>query len=336
MYVTTEDAYLTLDGENVVVNFEDGSKRPVPLHTLESIVLFTYKGASPSLMGKCSDLNISLAFYSPSGKYLASASGRPVGNVFLRREQYRVADDDSGSLAIAKNMVLGKLYNCKFMLLRCARDHSMQADAEALRSRAAVIDGYMDDASCTDNMDSLRGIEGNAAAEYFSVFDEMILQNKDSFVFAGRNRRPPLDNVNAMLSFAYSLLAHDCAHALNGVGLDPYVGFMHADRPGRESLSLDLEEELRPVFADRFVLTLINNRILAGSDFKQMENGAVLLTDEGRKAFLSEWQKRKREEITHPYLKEKIPWGLVPHVQSMLLARYIRGELDGYPSFFWK
>ena len=222
------------------------------------------------------------------------------------------------------------------MLLRCARDHELRTDAEKLRKAAGNIDRYMRDAAVSNSMDSLRGIEGNAAAEYFGAFDVLILQNRGDFSFTGRNRRPPTDRVNAMLSFAYSLLSSMCAAALRSTGLDPYVGFMHTDRPGRTSLALDLVEELRASYADRFVLTLINNRVVNGDDFTIQDSGAVLLTDKGRKTFLSEWQKRKKETLTHPFLKEKIEWGLVPYVQSLLLARTVRGDLDEYPPFFWK
>lgn len=186
------------------------------------------------------------------------------------------------------------------------------------------------------NLDSLRGIEGECASVYFRVFDEMILNQKDSFDFHGRNKRPPLDKVNAMLSFGYSILANDCAGALEGVGLDSYVGFMHRDRPGRRSLALDLMEELRPVLVDRFILTLINNRQIQEDHFRESESGAVTFTDEGKKKFLTAWQGHKREQMTHPYLKEKVYWGLVPYIQALLLARYLRGDVDGYPPFMWK
>ena len=336
LYVTTEDAYLSLEGENVVVNLGDEQKRPFPLHTLNEIVCFTYRGASPALMGKCSSYNIPISFYTSNGKYLATVGSSVQGNVYLRRTQYRVADDELKSLGIARNFITGKLYNAKYVLLRYARDHEMQVDVDKLRASAERIHAYMLDASAADSMDTLRGVEGNAAAEYFGCFGELILYNRDAFSFNGRSRRPPLDRVNALLSFAYSLLSNDCAAALRGVGLDPYVGFMHTDRPGRESLGLDLVEELRPVMADRFVLGLINNRMIKAADFDIQESGAVLMTDKCRKTFLSAWQDKKREELTHPFLNEKIQWGLVPHVQAMLLARYLRGDLDEYPPFFWK
>jgi len=336
LYITSEDAYLSLDGENVKIQFEDGSSQAFPLHNLACIISFSFKGASPALMGKCASYGIQLSFFSPFGRYLATSFGETNGNVLLRREQYRWADNTEQSLNVAKCFIVGKLYNAKYVLLRCARDHAMQTDVEKLKAATKLINEYLQDTKNARSKDELRGIEGNAAAEYFVVFNELILQNKDEFIFKGRNRRPPTDNINALLSFAYSLLANDCACALKGVGLDPYVGFMHTDRPGRASLALDLMEELRSVYADRFVITLINTRILTGDDFKKQESGAVILTDNGRKTFLSEWQKKKKEVITHPFLKEKISWGLVPHVQAMLLSRFIRGDLDAYPPFFWK
>ena len=336
LYVTTEDAYLSLNGETVEVVFTNDVKKNIPIHTLNSIVCFSYKGASPALMGKCAEAQIHLSFYSPRGRFLASVINNENGNVLLRRTQYRVADSPYESLDIARNMIYGKLYNSKYVLYRATRDHPLQVDCSSVSKSCENISKYMNDVKNADSLDVLRGIEGNSAAEYFSVFDEMILQNKAVFKFNGRNRRPATDNVNALLSFAYSLLANECASALQGVGLDPYVGFIHTDRPGRKSLALDLEEELRSVFADRFVLYLINNRILSGNDFEKQESGAVFLTDDGRKRFLSEWQKRKKEYITHPFLDEKIEWGLVPHIQALLLARFLRGDIDGYPPFFWK
>lgn len=335
LYVLSEEAYLALDGETVEILLEDG-KKTIPLHTLESIVCFSYKGASPALMGKCARDGIALSFYSPNGRYLASVGHTENGNVLLRREQYRIADKEERAVAVARSFLTGKLYNEKYVLLRTARDHPMQVDAERIRTASGRISEYLNSMQNAETKDSLRGIEGNAAGEYFGVFNEMILQNKKEFVFEERNRRPPLDPVNALLSFTYSLLANDCASALHSVGIDPYVGFLHTDRPGRRSLALDLMEELRAPLADRFVLKLINNRILTGSDFKTMENGAVILKDDCRKTFLGEWQKRKREELLHPFLEEKVPWGLVPYVQALLLARHIRGDLDVYPPFFWK
>ena len=287
-------------------------------------------------MGKCAADGIALSFFDRNGRYLTSVSPFENGNVLLRRAQFRMADDAGISLGVAGGFLAGKLYNAKYVLLRAARDHAMQVDAEALRAAAQTVTQQMEALKTAPDAAALRGAEGVAAAAYFGVLDELILQNKKDFRFTGRNRRPPTDPVNALLSFAYSVLANDCAAALYSVGLDPYVGFLHTDRPGRKSLALDLMEELRAPLADRFVLTLINNRVLSKNDFKTEENGAVYLKDDARKAFFAEWQKRKQETLVHPFLGEKIPWGLVPFAQALLLARYIRGDLDAYPPFFWK
>ncbi len=336
LYILTEDAYLTLDGENVVIKQDDKIIGRFPLHTLEGIVSFSYAGASPSLMGACTRKGVSLAFCTPNGRFLARASGENNGNVLLRREQYRVADDDSKSIKIARNFIIGKVYNSRQNILRTKRDYSLRVNSELLENASNLLQQHLNEIPTIENVDTLRGIEGVSSRLYFDVFDEMILNNKTYFKFTSRNRRPPLDPTNALLSFAYSLLANDCASALESVGLDAYVGFMHTDRPGRASLALDLMEELRPWCADRFVLTQINNRNLKEKDFYIQESGAVRLTDDTRKKFLKEWQEREKEVITHPYLKEKVPWGLVPYVQAMLLARYLRGDLDGYPPFLWK
>lgn len=307
-----------------------------PLHTLQSIVSFSYAGASPALMGACAQREIGLAFCSPRGKFLARVAGQAQGNVLLRRMQYRVADDPSQSCRVAGMMIFGKVYNAKWSVERTRRDHAMRIDESRFSAVSDQLQGLLPQIAAETSLDSLRGLEGVGAAAYFSVLDDMILQGKETFFFRERSRRPPLDAFNALLSFAYSLLAHDCASALESVGLDAYVGYLHRDRPGRESLALDLMEELRPCFADRFVLTLINNRVLKAIDFDFRESGAVLLTDSGRRTFLQKWQERKKETITHPFLEEKIPWGLVPYVQSLLLARYLRGDLDDYPPFLWK
>jgi len=335
LYVLSEDAYLSLNGETVEVQTAE-TRKSIPLHTLETIVCFSYKGASPALMGKCADSGVALHFFDRNGRYLTSVSPQASGNVLLRRTQFRFADDTEKTTQIAASFLAGKLYNSKYVLLRTARDHPLQTDTERLQCAAAHISAYLKDLKTAHTCDTLRGIEGNAAAEYFGVFDQLILQNKTVFTFRGRNRRPPLDPVNALLSFAYSMLANDCAAALQSVGLDPYIGFLHTVRPGRKSLALDLMEELRAPYADRFVLSLINNRRLDKNDFKVMENGAVLLKDNARKLFLSEWQTRKQTDLTHPFLEEKIPWGMVPFSQALLLSRYLRGDLDQYPPFFWK
>ena len=336
LFVTSEDVYLSLDGENVVANRGGEAVARYPLHTLQSIVSFSYSGASPALMGACAKREIGLAFCTPRGRFLARVSGQMQGNVLLRRTQYRVADDPSESCRVARMMILGKVYNARWSIERTRRDHAMRIDGERFAVVSQQLQGLLPQITAETSLESLRGLEGAGATAYFSILDDMILQGKDTFFFRERSRRPPLDAFNAMLSFAYSLLAHDCASALESVGLDAYVGFLHRDRPGRESLALDLMEELRPCFADRFVLTMVNNRIIKPEDFDFRESGAVFLTETGRKSFLQKWQERKRETITHPFLEEKLPWGLVPYVQSLLLARYLRGDLDDYPPFLWK
>lgn len=336
LFVTSEDIYLSLDGENVVASREKDPVARYPLHTLSAILTFAYSGASPALMGACAQRGISLSFCTPRGKFLARVTGEANGNVLLRRAQYRAADDPAQSCVIARSMVFGKIHNARWSIERTRRDHGLRVDGEKLVSASKQIYGLLSQVKEVSAPEELRGLEGVGASAYFSVFDEMILGDKETFSFQGRSRRPPLDAVNAMLSFAYSLLAHDCASALESVGLDSYVGFLHRDRPGRTSLALDLMEELRPCMADRFVLTLINNRVLKASDFDFRESGAVLLTDAGRRTFLQKWQERKKETITHPFLEEKMPWGLVPYVQSLLLARYLRGDLEDYPPFLWK
>ena len=336
LFVTSEDVYLSLDGENVVANRDGAAIARYPLHTLQSIVSFSYSGASPALMGACAQRDIGLAFCTPRGRFLARVSGQLHGNVLLRRTQYRVADDPSASCRTARMMILGKVYNARWSIERTRRDHALRIDGERFAAVSRQLQELLPLITAETALDSLRGLEGAAATAYFSVLDDMILQGKETFFFRERSRRPPMDAFNAMLSFAYSLLTHDCAGALESVGLDAYVGFLHRDRPGRVSLALDLMEELRPCFADRFVLTLVNNRIIKPEDFSFRENGIVLLTDGGRKLFIQKWQERKRETITHPFLEEKLPWGLVPYVQSLLLARYLRGDLDDYPPFLWK
>lgn len=336
LFVTSEDVYLALDGENVTANRGGETLARYPLHTLQSIVSFSYAGASPALMGACAQRGIGLAFFSPGGRFLTRVSGPAQGNVLLRRMQYRAADDPAQSCRFARGMIFGKVYNARWSIERTRRDHALRIKEEHFAAASARLRDLLPQIAAETVPESLRGLEGVAAAAYFGVLDDMILREKDTFFFRERSRRPPRDAFNAMLSFAYSLLSHDCASALEGVGLDAYVGFLHRDRPGRESLALDLMEELRPCFADRFVLTLVNNRVMKASDFDVRESGAVFLTDTARRTFLQKWQERKKETITHPFLEEKIPWGLVPHVQSLLLARCLRGDLDGYPPFLWK
>lgn len=336
LYVTSENSYLALDGENVVVLDGNTEMGRVPLHNLESIVSFGYRGTSPALMGACAERNIALCYLTPQGKFLARISGKTKGNVVLRQQQYASSKDEIISLGIAKNCILGKVYNARWVLERAVRDHSLQIDAEQVKEASNFLKKSLEQIQGSQTKEQLRGYEGEAASIYFGVFDQLILQQKKDFIFHGRNKRPPMDNVNALLSFVYTLLTNQITSALECVGLDPYVGYLHSDRPGRVSLSLDLIEELRAVLADRFVLSLINRKMISGKNFTRKENGAVLMDDELRKKVLTEWQNKKKEMITHPYLKEKIEWGMVPYVQAMLLARYLRGDLDGYPVFLWK
>jgi len=336
LYVTSPNRYLALEGENVVVFEEQQEIGRVPLHNLDSIITFGYTGASPALMGACAQRNIDLTFMSGHGRFLARITGEVKGNVILRKQQYRVSESKEERLKIAKNFVLGKLYNSRWVLERAVRDYPMRLDCEHIKTQSRRIAEAMKTVTQYEDAVALLGVEGEAATLYFSVFNQLILQQQEDFVFQGRNRRPPLDYVNALLSFSYSLLAGMCASALEGVGLDSYVGFYHTDRPGRISLALDLMEELRSVMADRFVLTLINRKMVTKNDFIKKENGAVILTDTGRKTVLSAWQTKKQDLIRHPFLEEKMEWGVVPHAQSLLLARYLRGDLEEYPPFFWK
>lgn len=336
LYVMTEDAYLSLDGENIVIKKGDDELGRFPLHTLEGVISFSYYGSSPALMGACVQRGIDLCFMKSNGRFLARVCGSSRGNVLLRKKQYQISEDTEASLSIGKNMMTGKLYNARWVLERATRDHALSVDKERLKTASGRIKEAIGKIQEADNTDRLRGIEGDAASEYFGVFNELILRKEECFTFHGRSRRPPLDCVNAMLSFAYALLASNCASALESVGLDSYIGFVHTVRPGRESLALDLMEELRAVVADRSVLYCINNRVISETMFEKSSSGAVSLSENGRKAFLKTWQERKKETLMHPFLKEKIPWGLVPYIQALLLARYLRGDLDAYPPFLWK
>ncbi len=336
LYITTPDRYLSLDGENVVIKSESEQVGRVPLHNLESIIGFGCSGASPALMGKCAEKGISIVFLSRSGKFLARCEGEVCGNVLLRRKQYRTADNVTESLDIARLMTVGKIFNGRSLLRRFIRDHEMRINADEFQRKSDMLSESISRCMEAKSKDELRGIEGEAAAVYFSLFDNMILQQREDFRFENRSRRPPLDKVNAMLSFAYSLATYMCASALEAVGLDSYVGFIHTDRPGRRSLALDLVEELRAPLCDRFVLSIINKRMISAKCFEEREDGAVLLSEDGRKEFLKMWQQKKSDVIRHPFLKENIEWGMLPYVQALLLARYLRENLDCYPPFMWK
>jgi CRISPR-associated protein Cas1 len=335
LYVTTPEAYLSLDGENVVVKKEEQTSLRLPLHNLENIICFGYLGASPALMGACAERNVGLCFLSPNGRFLARVSGRVRGNVLLRKQQYAVSEVDEESASIAASFLLGKVANCRKVIERALRDHAMLVDIQALQRASIALKGILTIIPECKSSADLMGFEGSAAKIYFNVFDQLILQQRRDFGFKERTRRPPLDNMNSLLSFLYTLLVNDVASASETVGLDPYVGFLHQDRPGRPSLALDLMEELRPVFADRLALSLVNRKQVSGTGFTQKESGGILMDDDTRKTVLTAWQERKKEQIVHPYLKERIPFGLIPHVQAMLLARFLRGDLDAYPPFFW-
>lgn len=337
LFVTSEKAYLTLEGENIVVLNEKVELGRYPLHILQSIVCFSYAGASPALMGACTERNIGISFCTPRGKFLARVANQSNGNVLLRKKQYQVSCDLSESCKIAKLMILGKVFNCRQSIQRTIRDNALRIDTSNLKNTSAFLKESLSSIYEVKDLDSLRGIEGNCANQYFNCFDLMLLNpDKEIFSFNKRNRRPPMDPVNALLSFSYSLLANDCASSLEAIGLDSYVGFLHRDKPGRNSLALDLMEELRPCVADRFVLTLINNKVVSKSDFDYLDSGAVFLNEKGRRVFLAKWQDRKQDEIVHPYLKEKVKWGMIPYVQALLLSRVLRGDLSEYPPFFWR
>lgn len=337
LYVTNPEAYLAKDGENLVVRVEDKEVFRTPIHYLEGIVTFGYLGASPALMGMCIRKGVSVSFLTEHGRHQATLHSIPKGNVLLRRKQYRLADSEHDSARLASMFVIGKLANCRTVLRRFMSDHG--SGIPTVTEVEAVCRTMTQNVTKLANkplLDEVRGIEGESARKYFSVFDKLILCQKNEFYMRGRNRRPPLDNLNALLSFLYSLLLHETRAALETVGLDPFVGFLHRDRPGRAGLALDLMEEFRPYIADRLALSLINRRQVTGNDFVQKESGGVIMRDMVRKVVIEAWQKRKREQVTHPFLEEKMPVGLLPYAQALLLARHLRGDLSNYPPFIWK
>jgi CRISP-associated protein Cas1 len=329
IYVTSEDAWLRKEGANLVIEVSGEELGRAPLHMLEGIVSFSRSGASPALLAACAEAGITISHLDPNGRFLARVEGRRTGNVLLRRAQYRTADDPARATSA----------NQRTVIRRALRDHgeAMKPEENAdLNNAEQRLGDIARRAVAANSVDVLRGIEGEAAQVYFSCFPALLRIDDPAFSFGGRSRRPPLDRVNALLSFLYALLGHDCRSALEAYGLDPQVGLLHADRPGRASLALDLMEELRPVLADRLVLTLINRRQLTANDFFIEETGAVKLTDEARKKVLIAWQERKRDELRHPFFDETMPFGLIVHAQAQLLARALRGDLDGYPAFIWK
>jgi len=334
LFVTLEGAYLRKDGEAVEIRCDGETKLRVPLHNLDGIVSFGWNNtASASLMQGCHKHGVSLSFLSPHGKFLAATSGGASGNILLRREQYRVGESPTESLPIARNMIAAKLYNCRQVLLRAVRDHGSKLELE---SCIHYLNESITNARYVESLDSLRGIEGDAAVAYFSVFNDLLRTDEPFLKLNGRTRRPPLDPVNALLSFVYVLLMHDCRSACESCGLDPQSGFLHQPRPGRASMALDLMEEFRPIFADRLVFSLLNRKQITGKDFIQRENGAILLKDDSRKTVLKAWQERKQEQIQHPFLQERMTIGLLPHIQARLLARYLRKDLDAYPAYLAK
>lgn len=336
LYVMNEYHYLTRDRTNIVIKNEGKEIGRYPIHIFEGIICFNYTGASPSLIKLCNDNNVSIAYVSKSGHFQGRFIGKTNGNVLLRREQYRIADSEIRSLSYSKNFVIGKLLNCKNVLMRLIRDHESKIDIKRVKNSLESINTSIERISKVHNEDELRGLEGDAARAYFNSFDELIISQREDFYFIGRNRRPPKDFVNALLSFGYTFLAYEVQSALEVVGIDSYVGFFHKDRPGRFSMALDLMEELRPYLVDRFILTLINKKIITAKDFEKKENNSILLNSSGRKKFIDSWQKRKQDVITHPYINERLEVGLIPYVQAQLLARTIRKDLDQYPPFISK
>lgn len=339
LYVTTEDSWLHKDGENVVVKSEGRESGRVPIHILGSIVCFGAVGATPALLGVCAERGVCVVYLGRNGRFLARVEGPTRGNVTLRRRQYRAADDAETSALLAGSMIVGKLLNQRTVVRRALRDHEARLSNES-KERLRISERQLTRAAANArhcrSVDALRGIEGDGARAYNSAFDDLLTADDPAFAFKRRTRRPPLDPINALLSFLYTLATHDCRSALETVGLDPAVGFLHRDRPGRPSLALDLVEEIRPVLADRLALTLINRRQLTSRDFSTSASKAVALKENARKAVLVAYQKRKKDEITHPFLDERTTLGLVPFLQAQLLARHLREDLNGYPPFLWR
>lgn len=339
LYITTDGAWLRKDGENIVMEVQGQQKARLPLHMLQSLVCIGRVMASPQLMGYCTERGICISYLSPNGKFLARVEGPVSGNVLLRREQYRRSDQENNCTEIVRNILTGKILNQRSVIARAIRDHGAsmpEKSTQELQHTAIRLKHIINQIQATEKIDILRGFEGDAAHQYFGVFKHLIRVKTASMQFSGRSRRPPKDAVNAVLSLLYTLLTHDCRSALETVGLDPAVGFLHKDRPGRPSLALDLMEEFRPVLADRLALTLINRKQISANDFQTMDNGAVLMKDEARKIVFTAWQERKRESIQHSFTGQAAPIGLFPFLQAQLLARHLRGDLDGYPPFIWK
>jgi CRISP-associated protein Cas1 len=336
LFVTTQGAYLSKEGETIAVKIEQKIRIRIPIHTLAGIVCFGAVSCSPYLMGFCCENDVSISFLTKYGRFLAMVKGPVSGNVLLRRKQFRMADCKKTSALMAGFVLTGKLANCRTVLERSLRDHKEKMNKEAVKKVADRLLTYIQKELQKDNLDRLRGIEGDAAHQYFSVFNQLILVQKEAFSFSGRNRRPPTDRINCLLSFVYTLLVHDVRSGLESVGLDPAVGFLHRDRPGRPGLALDMMEEFRPFLADRLVLSMINRNQIHSDGFITKESGAVYMEDDTRKTVLEIYQKRKQESLIHPFLNEKVEIGNLFFIQALLLARFIRGDIDGYPPFIWK
>lgn len=336
LFVTTQGAYLGKEGENILVRVEKTTAMRVPIHHLGQVVCFGRISLSPSAMELCAERDVAISMLTETGKFLAKIQGFTPGNILLRREQFRVADDPVRSLAIASNMIAAKISNCRSVVLRAVRDYPDFPDRRELEIVGTRLGSQMETLTKVESLDMLRGVEGDCARSYFAVFPKLIATPEGEFTFSERSRRPPLDPVNALLSFVYTLLTQDVRAACETNGLDPQCGFLHRDRPGRPGLALDLMEELRPFLADRLVLSLVNRRQVRPEGFKKLENGAVLMDDATRKTVLVAWQKRKQDELQHPFIDDRIAVGLIPHIQACLLARHLRGDLDGYPPFVWK
>ncbi len=333
LFVTTQGAYVHLDHETLRVEVDDETKLRVPVHHLGAVVCFGRVNVSPAAMARCAADQRDLVFLSRSGRFRAKVIGPTSGNVLLRLAQHQAYQDQERAVDIARNIVAAKVQNARLLLMREARQTEENEAEDLLRAAAKEMGHVIEGLPKADDMGKVRGREGYAAAAYFSAFSRLIRTSDKAFAFDGRNRRPPRNPVNALLSFLYSLVRVECQAACEGVGLDPQIGFLHAVRPGRPSLALDLLEELRAPVADRMALTLINRRQLTLKHFLDTAGGGVSLNDEGRKVVLAAYQKRKAEEIRHPVTRSKTPVGLLPHLQARLLARHLRGDLEHYPAF---
>lgn len=336
LFVFTQESYLAKDGEAVAVRVENEVKLRIPVHNLGGIVCFGLVGASPRLMAMCAEQGVSISFCTQNGRFLARCSGFTSGNVLLRREQYRWADDPERGAAVVRSMLLGKFANSRTVLQRAARESDAPDAAARLTAAADRLLGSIAAARSASSTDALRGVEGDAANVYFGVFQDLIRTREQEFAFTNRSRRPPLDRVNSLLSFLYAMLAHDARAACESCGLDASVGFLHVDRPGRPGLALDLMEEFRAFLADRLAVSLINLGQVKPAGFIVTESGAVEMTENTRKEVVAAYQRRKQETIIHPFLQERTTIGLLIHLQARLLARHIRGDLDAYPPFLWK